>query len=305
MINCVTLAGSHSSLSSCMESGRLQFGRFVVDLDRGSLCTDDGTEIALRPKTFAVLVHLVSNAGRLVSKDELFAALWPRLVVTDDTLVQSIGELRRALGDDGAALIRTVPRRGYRFESKAARTAPPDARDAAPPQPEAPYAPASPQAPAADAASARSTESGAPNVAPPSAARTPSAARRIAIASALIGGLVVAGVVLWSDGMIGGDYARSGADVSPPAQRVAHTKATIAILPFANRSDDASREYFADGLTQDVINALGRFSELTVMSWNAVQPYKGNPVSPGEIARKLGSTTRSRAACSRPAIACA
>ena len=64
-------------------------------------------------------------------------------------------------------------------------------------------------------------------------------------------------------------------------------KPAIAVLPFLNQSDDSAREYFADGLTQDIINALGRFSDLTVMSWNAVLPYKGKPASPGEIARNL------------------
>ena len=66
------------------------------------------------------------------------------------------------------------------------------------------------------------------------------------------------------------------------------TKAAIAVLPFVNQSNDSGREYFADGLAQDIINALGRFPELTVMSWNAVLPYKGKPASPGEIARGLG-----------------
>ena len=61
----------------------------------------------------------------------------------------------------------------------------------------------------------------------------------------------------------------------------------IAILPLANQGDDAGHEYFADGLTQDIINALGRFSELTVMSWNAVFPYKGKPATPQEIGRHL------------------
>ena len=65
------------------------------------------------------------------------------------------------------------------------------------------------------------------------------------------------------------------------------TKPAIAIVPFLNQSDDSAREYFADGLTQDIINALGRFSALTVMSWNAVFPYKGKPASPQEIGRRL------------------
>jgi TolB-like protein len=65
-------------------------------------------------------------------------------------------------------------------------------------------------------------------------------------------------------------------------------KPAIAVLPLINQSDNSGREYFVDGLTQDVINGLGRFSALTVMSWNAVFPYKGKPASPEEIGRHLG-----------------
>src|SRR5271168_4082154 len=113
----------HSDSLAPVWAKRLQFNRYVLDLNRGCLLLDEN-EIALRPKTFGVLRFLVENCGRLVSKDELFAAAWPDLAVTDDTLVQSIGELRRALGDDGPRLIRTVPRRGYRFESDVSPIAP-------------------------------------------------------------------------------------------------------------------------------------------------------------------------------------
>src|SRR5215510_3999718 len=99
-----------------MPAKRLRFDCYVLDLARGGLL-QDRTEIALRPKTFGVLRHLVENPGRLISKDELFAAVWPNLAITDDALVQSIGELRRAFGDDGPRLITTIPRRGYRFEA--------------------------------------------------------------------------------------------------------------------------------------------------------------------------------------------
>ena len=105
-----------SQRSESSELMRLHFNRYVLDLTRGCLLLDSG-EITLRPKTFAVLQFLAQNAGRLVSKDELFTAVWPDVAVTDDALVQSIGELRRALGEDGPRLIKTVPRRGYRFES--------------------------------------------------------------------------------------------------------------------------------------------------------------------------------------------
>jgi TolB-like protein/cytochrome c-type biogenesis protein CcmH/NrfG len=61
-----------------------------------------------------------------------------------------------------------------------------------------------------------------------------------------------------------------------------------AILPFLNQGDDSSRDYFADGLTQDLITALGQFPDLTVMSWNAVSAYRHASATPGEIARRLG-----------------
>jgi TolB-like protein/Flp pilus assembly protein TadD len=64
-------------------------------------------------------------------------------------------------------------------------------------------------------------------------------------------------------------------------------KPAVAVLPFLNEGAVSGHEYFADGLTEDIINLLGRFSGLTVMSWNAVFPYKGKPASPAEIARSL------------------
>src|SRR5262245_6269282 len=90
----------------------LRFDRFVLDLTRGCLRTDD-RDIDLRPKTFKVLRHLAENAGRLVSKQELYEIVWPNIVVSDDSLVQCVRELRQALGDDKYCLIKTVSRRGY------------------------------------------------------------------------------------------------------------------------------------------------------------------------------------------------
>ena len=213
---------------------RLTFGRYVLDLHRGCLLLD-GREVTLRPKTFAVLHYLVAHPGRLIGKEELLEAVWPNLVVTDDTLVQSIGELRRALGEAGARLITTVPRRGYRFE---ATEAPPDRRKAR--------------------------------------AWHPLRFRwKYGIFAPLAVALTV--LVLWLAGF--------WSDTAAPL--VAEAKPAIAVLPFQHQGDDPSREYLADGLTQDLINSLGRFSALTVMSWNAVAAYKGEAVRPGEIARLL------------------
>jgi adenylate cyclase len=90
----------------------LRFDRFALDLTRGRLRSGE-QEIDLQPKSFAVLCHLAENAGRLVPKQELYDAVWPKVVVSDDSLVQCIGELRRKLGDHDRRLIKTVPRRGY------------------------------------------------------------------------------------------------------------------------------------------------------------------------------------------------
>jgi TolB-like protein/DNA-binding winged helix-turn-helix (wHTH) protein/cytochrome c-type biogenesis protein CcmH/NrfG len=250
------------------EPKRLRFDRYVLDLHRGCLLFD-GSEIALRPKTFAVLHCLTENAGRLVSKDELFAAVWPNLAITDDALVQSIGELRRALGDDGPRLIRTVPRRGYRLESAVSPIAPADRSSPV----------ATPGSPAQD------------GMARPSGMtigehalilfRSAVIDRRRGLVAALALVALLAAGVLWT--------IRGTVQSNQQPTRTAElgTKAGIAILPFLNQSDDPTRDYFADGVTQDIINALGRFSALTVMSWNAVLPYKGKPPSPGEIGRKL------------------
>ncbi len=99
------MATRNAEPAAHQRSPQLWFDRFILDLDRGSLLLD-GSEIALRPKTFAVPRYLSENSARLVSKDALLAAVWPNLAVTDDKVVQSIGELRRALRDDGPRLIR-------------------------------------------------------------------------------------------------------------------------------------------------------------------------------------------------------
>lgn len=255
---------------------RLRFDRYLLDLDRGCLVLD-GSDIALRPKTFAVLHYLIEHAGRLVSKEELLAAVWRNLVVTDDALVQSIGELRRALGDDGSRLIRTIPRRGYRFEAEVSAVSP-----------ERSPSPGSEAIVPAPGAEARAPE-------PAIGARTPLTlmakvrARRgawLLAPFALIALLVTA--MLWGTGGPWSPVSDPGHGPRSAAEGlVFDAKPAIAVLPLVNQSVDSGRDYFADGLTQDIINALGRFSELTVISWNGVFPYKGKPVGPEAIGRAL------------------
>jgi DNA-binding winged helix-turn-helix (wHTH) protein len=105
--------------AAAQRSETIAFSSFRLDL-RASQLTHAGTPIALRPKTWSVLVHLAERPGILVTKDELLDAVWPDVAVTPDTLTKSIGELRLALGDDYAnpGFIATVHRRGFRFIAK-------------------------------------------------------------------------------------------------------------------------------------------------------------------------------------------
>jgi adenylate cyclase len=95
--------------------GRVALGKVTVDLDAERVLDEAGRACALRPHAFAVLRRLLANPGRLVTKDELMQAVWPGVAVTDDSLVQCVGEIRRVLGEEGKGLLETVPRRGYRL----------------------------------------------------------------------------------------------------------------------------------------------------------------------------------------------
>jgi TolB-like protein len=63
----------------------------------------------------------------------------------------------------------------------------------------------------------------------------------------------------------------------------------IAVLPLSNQSGDSTRDYFSDGMTEDIINALGRYSALRVISRNSVEPYKDRPASTQAIKGELGA----------------
>ncbi|MEQ9562400.1 MAG: FlgO family outer membrane protein, partial [Woeseiaceae bacterium] len=91
-----------------------RFGQFVLDERRAELSGKAG-RIALRPQSLSVLLVLVANPGRLMTKNELHEKVWGNRAVTDDSLTQCLIDIRKALGDSERELIRTVPRRGYTF----------------------------------------------------------------------------------------------------------------------------------------------------------------------------------------------
>ena len=113
---------------------KIVFGEHVLDPDRREL-TRGSEAIAVGPQVFDLLVHLVRNRERVVSKDDLLDVVWCGRIVSESTLTSHINAVRKAIGDSGGEqrLVRTIARKGYRFvgevrESDAAERADPAER---------------------------------------------------------------------------------------------------------------------------------------------------------------------------------
>jgi adenylate cyclase len=113
--------------------------------------------------------------------------------------------------------------------------------------------------------------------------RRPRAARsRLALIAAAVALLAVGGVAAW----------RLSLPPQPPLPTEAAAEAggpSIAVMPFENRSGDPEQDYFVDGLTEDIISALSRFSHLTVMSRNATFQYRGKTIDARKVGNELGA----------------
>ncbi|SDF32005.1 winged helix-turn-helix domain-containing protein [Limimaricola pyoseonensis] len=104
----------------------IRIGDVVLNPRRGRLEDGSGAERVLRAKSFRVLELLLARRGELVARDDLLRDAWPDVIVSDDSLAQCISDIRRALGPRGAALLRTVPRRGYVLEEEKGSAPPKD-----------------------------------------------------------------------------------------------------------------------------------------------------------------------------------
>jgi DNA-binding winged helix-turn-helix (wHTH) protein len=103
--------------------GPLPLAGHRLDRLRGLLLDAHGQRVMLRRQTMAVLLELARRPGEIVSKQFLLDAVWRDCVVTDDSLVQCVLEIRRALGPPGAWLVQTLPRRGYLLDLAGAEDA--------------------------------------------------------------------------------------------------------------------------------------------------------------------------------------
>ena len=238
---------------------KLRFGVFEVDLRAGEL-HKHGLKVRLQEQPFQVLVVLLEHAGKVVTREELQKKLWPAdtFVDFDHGLNKAINKIRDALGDSSESprFVETIARRGYRFlaevkqvESIAAHIAEPVEEKPRP---------------------AKDRLVTAVSAAPAEQVRVaPSIARWIAVGS-LVLLLLIAGAWIYRSGN------------RPPSEI-----RSLAVLPLENLSGDAAQEFFADGMTDELITDLGQVSALRVISRTSVMPYKRARKPLPEIAREL------------------
>jgi TolB-like protein/DNA-binding winged helix-turn-helix (wHTH) protein/Flp pilus assembly protein TadD len=232
----------------------LRFGVFEVDLRAGQL-TKRGLRLRLQEQPFQVLAMLLEKPGELVSREELRSRLWPRTIVDfDHGLNKAINKIREALGDsaENPRFVETVARRGYRFLADV------EAIDSPSPQPKV--------APDVAGDAGRS-----------SAAHLGAAWSRLphSLAWKLFGfglALVLAAALFWT--------------VYPRNYSSSKIR-SLAVLPLENLSGDASQDYFAEGMTDELITHLGQISALRVISRASVMTYKNVRKPLAEIAREL------------------
>jgi len=198
-----------------------RFANFALDSEVLELRSAQAL-VRVEPQVFSLLVYLIENRSHVVSKEALIEAVWEGRIVSDDTLNSRINAARRAVGDTGTAqaVIRTFPRRGFRFVAEI----------------DVPASP--PRAPSANDLPA----SAGPEVA----------------------------------------LHRQEAPLPLP------DRPSIAVLAFANLSGDKEQEYLSDGITEDIITELSRFSELFVIARNSSFQYKGKAVDVRQVGRDLG-----------------
>lgn len=261
------------------------FGQYTLDLRRGALLRA-GADVKLRPKSFEVLRLLIERHGQLVSREDLMNAVWGQVVVTDGVLAQSLIEVRRALGDASQNIVRTVPRRGYIFELPVVEEQQLNHTEYA----NGHLAVAAKQ-PAPPAVQAKQP-------APPAAAGGQPAAgtTRSRIAPAAIIGAVLllagAGAAAWwlaktrdpAGHAALPDYVLS---LSPPADVASATRSSIAVLPFIDLSPEQNQEYFAEGMSEEILNLLAKSPELQVIARTSSFSFKGSKADIAEIAAKL------------------
>ncbi len=244
---------------------RLVLGEHALDLGRGELLDAAGQPAALRAQALALLCVLGERAGEVVGKDELMRRVWGDVVVTEDSLVQAVGDIRRVLGDADHRIVRTVPRRGYRLQGEPSTPAPQPSWPAAGTQAGAETA--TPVAPPLDpAASDRSELPVAPAPVHGPGLRWPTLAGAALLLLALTTAALFA--LRWPQ--------------PPPAPR------SLAILPFETDAPSAADDWLAAAITSDLSTHAARWAGVRVIGQGTMRGYRGKAVDPRQVAQELG-----------------
>ena len=233
-----------------------RFGEFSLD-PQGRVLRKGAEAVPLTRKAFDVLLQLVQNAERTVTKDELIKAVWPGSVVEESNLTQTIFMVRKALDETTERrFILTVPSEGYRFLVPVTEAADDKPMTAVPVVPPA----------AAEALEA------------PLQPHLPSwrGLRPATIALASVVFFLIAGFAFW--------LWRTPKGVAHQSGRI-----MLAVLPFQNLTGDAAQEYVSDGLTEEMLTQLGNLNpqHLGVIARTSVMHYKDAHTPLDQIGREL------------------
>ncbi len=250
--------------SSLADGYLYRFGQFALDVRKRTVSRAD-SPVSLTPKAFDVLLFLVQNPNRLVTKEELLQAVWGDTFVEEGNLTQYISHLRKALGDnpEDTRLIVTIARKGYQFTAGVTVAESTD----------------STKQPAVQVSTAESSLS---DLQPPRGAsvdeavpKAPKNWRKAAVVGASIALLAVVCFASWR---------HFGGKTPPRSQKI-----MLAVLPFENLTGDPNKEYLADGLTEETISHLGRLNpeQLGVIARTSVMGYKHKDERLDQIGRDL------------------
>jgi len=235
----------------------------------------DGKAVKLEPKAALVLAYLAQRAGEPIGRDELLETVWPGVIVSDEALTNVINKLRRAFGDERQhpRIIETIPKMGYRLIAEVGHPATVDAEQE--------------EGNEALTLNARLPELLVRHKETGSGRKSGIRLRARWLAGGIllsIGALFVLGVLfLYPSSPDNPEFSEGSLWALPD-------KPSVAVLPFANLSNDPEQDYFADGMTEDLITDLSKLSELYVISRNSVFVYKGQTPRPQDVAHQLGAS---------------
>ncbi len=239
--------------------GRLRFGVFELDLRAGEL-RKHGLRVRLQEQPFQVLAMLLEHPGEVVTREEVQKTIWPAdtFVDFDHGLNKAINKIREALGDSAQSprFVETVARRGYRFLAEVK---------------------------VAEASPVRSPELGTQPHPPPEARERRDLTGKLAMLRNLLPPLawkISVFVLLLLMASLATWRLHFWNRPSPVIR-------SLAVLPLENLSSDASQDYFADGMTDELISDLGQISALRVISRTSVMVYKRTRKPLPQIAREL------------------